>query len=87
MTSDILIILYEKDVTWSYEKDFYELKASFLQVKVGERFLFYELKASLLQVKVGESLKIYSLIYTSQNLIRITQCKFPLQHIKISCKN
>ena len=26
-------------------------------------------------------------IYTSQNLIRITQCKFPLQNIKISCKN
>ena len=25
--------------------------------------------------------------YTSQNLIRITQCKFPLQNIKISCKN
>ena len=27
------------------------------------------------------------LLYTSQNLIRITQCKFPLQNIKISCKN
>ena len=25
-------------------------------------------------------------IYTSQNLIRATQCKFPLQNIHFSCK-
>ena len=31
--------------------------------------------------------KRFPCIYTSQNLIRITQCKFPLQNIKISCKN
>ena len=38
-TSNILINPCEKAVTWSYEKDFlfYELKASLLQVKVGEK--------------------------------------------------
>ena len=25
-------------------------------------------------------------IYTSQNLIRATQCKFPLQNIQFTCK-
>ena len=37
-------------------------------------------------LSVGIYIYIYIYIYTSQNLIRATQCKFPLQNVQFSCK-